>query len=109
MNEVCLIGRCGGDPEGRVLNSGSELARFSLATSENYQDGAGVWHTKTDWHTITAWNKQAEKVKLTVKKGSWVRVIGKLEYNEWTADDGQKKKFAQIRVIDLSAWEPKNQ
>ena len=38
VNKVILIGRLGSDPEIRVSQDGNKIARFSLATSETWND-----------------------------------------------------------------------
>ena len=38
VNKVILLGRLGGDPEVRVSQDGSKIARFSLATGESWKD-----------------------------------------------------------------------
>ena len=40
-NKVQLIGNLGNDPEIITLESGQKLAKFSLATNENYKDSDG--------------------------------------------------------------------
>ncbi len=36
VNKVILLGNLGSDPEVRHLENGSAVARFNIATSENY-------------------------------------------------------------------------
>ena len=38
VNKVTLIGNLGRDPEVRRLESGAVVAKFSVATNENYKD-----------------------------------------------------------------------
>ena len=76
INKVILLGNSGKDPETREIN-GKKLSKFSLATSEKYND-----KEYTSWHNIEAWGKTAEIVELYVKKGSQVLVIGKIKYDE---------------------------
>ena len=38
VNKVILLGRLGGDPEIRVSQEGTKIARFSVATSESWKD-----------------------------------------------------------------------
>ena len=38
VNKVILIGRLGSDPEIRVSQDGNKLAKFSIATSETWND-----------------------------------------------------------------------
>ena len=51
-NKVQLIGNLGNDPEIITLESGKKLAKFSLATNENYKNSNGEKQTKTDWHNV---------------------------------------------------------
>ena len=53
-NQVQLIGHLGADPEMKSLNSGSKVARFSLATSDYYKDKDGNKVSDTQWHKIIA-------------------------------------------------------
>ena len=38
VNKVILVGRLGSDPEIRVSQDGNKIARFSVATSESWND-----------------------------------------------------------------------
>ena len=40
-NKVQLIGYLGGTPEVKNTENGKKLARFSIATNENYRNAAG--------------------------------------------------------------------
>lgn len=53
-NYVHLLGNIGDEPKVTNLKSGKKVARFSLATNENYKDGNGEKQQLTDWHTIVA-------------------------------------------------------
>ena len=41
VNKVMLIGRLGNNPEIRFTNTGTAVANFNLATSENWNDKNG--------------------------------------------------------------------
>ena len=69
-NKVKLIGRLGVEPELVKFETGRTLARFTLATNENYKDKKGEWHELTQWHTINAWGKLADLVQRRDKKSS---------------------------------------
>ena len=62
-NKVLLIGNLGQDPEVMVLESGSKMARFSVATNETYKNGKGEKVTDTQWHQVVAWGKTADIVE----------------------------------------------
>ena len=56
-NKVQLIGNVGREPEIVNLESGKKLAKFSVATNENYKNGNGERITDTQWHNRVAWGK----------------------------------------------------
>lgn len=100
MNKTILIGNAGSEVEFKPLNSGDSVAEVSLATSENYKSG-GEWQTKTSWHSLVFWNKQAEKAQKQIGKGSLIALEGKLTYDSWTDDDGKKREKAKIVVLSF--------
>lgn len=105
LNKVMLIGRLGSDPDVRYTPSGTSVAKFNLATSENYTDKDGQRQEKTEWHRITVWGRQAENSGQYLKKGSQVYLEGSLRTNEWEDKDGNKRYTTEVnaqRVVFLS-------
>jgi len=105
VNKVILIGNVGKDPEIRDLESGVKLASFSLATNESYKDKAGEWQQNTEWHNITVWRAQAERVERQVKKGTKIYLEGKLATRKWQDKDGNDRYTTDVvanyfRVLD---------
>ena len=68
-NQILLIGRLGQDPEHRTLESGAEVVRFSLATSEIYKNKQGEKVEETQWHTCVAWRQLGVLYTTLPKKG----------------------------------------
>ena len=87
-NKVQLIGNVGREPEIVNLESGKKLAKFSVATNENYKNASGERVTDTQWHNIIAWGKTAELIEKYVNKGKEVGVEGKLTSRSWDDKDG---------------------
>ncbi len=98
VNKVTLIGRLGKDPEIRTLDSGTNIAKLSLATDESYKDKNGEWQTQTEWHTIILWRGLAERAEQTLKKGFLVYVEGKLTSRSWQDDKGNTNYITEIRA-----------
>lgn len=96
INKVTLIGNLGGDPEVRHLENGAMVARFSLATNENYKDKDGNWQNLTEWHNIVVWRELAERAEKQLKKGTMVYVEGKISYRKYTGQDGQERNVTDI-------------
>jgi single-strand DNA-binding protein len=93
MNQVCLIGRLGRDPELRVTQGGVSVAKFSLAVPR--RDEA----KSTDWLDVTCFGKTAEAVGEYLKKGAQVGISGRLRQDKWTAQDGQQRS----RIVVIAA------
>jgi len=100
-NNVQLIGHLGKDPEMKETSNGSKYAKFSLATSDSYKNQAGERITETQWHNIIFWGKAAEIAAQYLKKGSQCAVQGKLVYDNYEDNDGNKKYYTQIKGNEL--------
>lgn len=96
VNKVTLIGNLGRDPEVRRLDNGAAVAKFSVATSENYKDNMGNWQEKTEWHNVVAWRNLAEKAENGLKKGSMVYVEGRLSTRKWTDQNNIERRTTDV-------------
>lgn len=96
VNKVTLIGNLGKDPEVRRLENGVSVARFSLATNENYKDKAGEWQTQTEWHDVVVWRNLAERAETSLKKGMMVYVEGKLSTRTWQDQEGNNRRTTEV-------------
>ena len=86
VNKVILLGSLGRDPETRYMPNGEAVTNFSMATSENWKDKAGVKQERTEWHNVVAYRKLAEIMGEYLKKGSFVYIEGKLQTRKWEKD-----------------------
>ncbi len=107
VNSVTLIGNLGRDPELRKTpNGASSVCSFSIATTEKYNDKNGQKQEETEWHNITAWNKQADAMGQYLRKGSAVYIEGKLKTQSWE-DNGVKKFKTDIVVKNFQFLDSK--
>lgn len=106
-NKVRLIGRLGAQPEVVKLESGTMLAKFSIATNERYRSKDGDWQDLTQWHSITAWGGTAQRVSKLLQKGLEVLVEGKIVYNSYETKDGEKRFGTTIEMSDFLMLSPK--
>jgi single-strand DNA-binding protein len=100
-NKVQLIGNLGNAPEVKTLESGKKMARFSVATNENYRNAKGEKVTETQWHNLVAWGKVAEIVEKFLTKGKEVAIEGKLINRSYSDKEGNKKYITEIQVNEL--------
>jgi single-strand DNA-binding protein len=93
-NRIVLIGRLTRDPELRYLPSGAPVAGFTLAVDRPFKNQAG--ERETDFVTITTWRKLAEQASRYLDKGRLVAVEGRLQIRSYEAQDGQRRKVAEV-------------
>jgi len=96
VNKVLLIGRLGNNPEMRFTGSGSAVANFNLATSENWNDKNGQKQERTEWHRIVVWGKLAELCGQYLSKGRQCFVEGRLQTRSWDDKDGNKRYTTEV-------------
>ncbi len=96
INRVILVGNLGRDPEVRTLESGAKVAKFSIATTENYRDKNGEWQQMTEWHNVVAWRERAEQAERMFKKGALVYVEGKLTHRKYQDASGQDRYITEV-------------
>src|SRR6476620_2500512 len=100
-NRVQLTGNLGKDPEIKTFDGGGKLAKFSLATKEEFTNRNGERSSSTTWNNITAWGKIADRVEAELQKGSFVSVEGRIQTRNYTDKDGQKKYSTEIVANDI--------
>ncbi|MBY5958120.1 single-stranded DNA-binding protein [Membranicola marinus] len=96
INKVILVGNLGKDPEVRVLESGTKVAKFPMATNENYRDKNNEWQTVTEWHNVILWRYLAESAERQLKKGSLVYIEGKLTHRKYQDKDGNDRYVTEV-------------
>lgn len=106
-NNIILIGNVGKEPEFVNTTTGNSMLRFSLATNEYWKDQDGNRQTRTEWHNIVVFGKQAEYMRKAVSKGDLLAVSGRLRYNKWVDKNEQKRVTAQIYLDSVEYLTPK--
>lgn len=101
-NQVILVGSLGADPEARFTQSGRAVLNFRMATSEKWKDQGGAPKEKTNWHSCVVWGDKATEYAAHLKKGSYVRVEGKLETSTYDDKDGNKRHKTEVIVSHIS-------
>ena len=105
LNHIVIMGRLTRDPELRRTGSGLAVANFSVAVERDFKSEAG--EKETDFIDCVAWRNTAEFVSKYMKKGSMVAVSGRLQIRQWTDNDGNKRRTAEIVADNVYFGESK--
>ena len=112
LNRIQLLGHVGNDPESpdkAALADGRGVARFSLATNRRYTVRAtGERRDETQWHRITCFRNTARFVDQYIRKGTRVYVEGRVEYSEYTKQDGSKGYSTDIIADRVEFVDPRS-
>lgn len=99
MNKAILLGNVGRDPEMKTMESGTKMAKFSLATTmRRYKDQDG--NPQTEWHNLIAWGKLADIVEKYVTTGMQLYVEGNIRTRNWEKD-GIKRYMTEIHMENM--------
>jgi single-strand DNA-binding protein len=97
LNKVMIIGRLGADPELKYMPSGKGVANIRVATSERWKDRqSGDAKERTEWHSVTAYDKLAEIIAEYLRKGSQVYIEGSLRTRKWQDKEGKDRYTTEI-------------
>lgn len=96
MNHLSLQCRMVADPELKDTNSGTKVVNFRVAWSERYKEK----ETKL-FLECKAFSALAEHICKYFVKGQEIAVEGKLNTEEWTGQDGQKRSKVVLMVSSV--------
>ena len=94
LNHITIMGRLTRDPEMRRTGSGVAVTSFSLAVEDDFKGQDGT--KKTNFIDCVAWRNTAEFVNNYFTKGRMAVVSGKLDIREWTDNNGNKRRSAEV-------------
>jgi single-strand DNA-binding protein len=87
---MILEGNLTRDPESRITSTGSKVVSFDIASNRYYRkDDQQV--EEVMYIRMEAWGRTADVCEQYLKKGGWVRAVGRLKQDRWVSEDGQPK------------------
>lgn len=103
MNTVIIEGNLTRDPEMRYTPSGKAVTEFSVAVNE----GFGEKRT-TEYIDCQAWDRLAESVAETGRKGGHLTVVGRLTVDTWNdRETGRKRKAMKVTARAVAIEPPR--
>jgi single-strand DNA-binding protein len=107
LNSVELIGWLGNDTELKTIGAKSKVRSFSVATKRMTGNASSGYGFESEWMTVEAWDKLAERCAKNLSRGSRVLVRGSLLTQSW--DDkqtGVKRYKTVVRASDCVVLSP---
>lgn len=97
LNQITIMGRLTRDPELRYTKEGAAVASFTLAVERDFKDGNN--NRQTDFIDCIAWRQTGEFISKYFAKGQMAAVSGRLQFRDWTDNNGNKRRSAEV-VVD---------
>ncbi len=109
LNLTIVEGNLTREPELLYTKSGNSVCKFDIAVNSNFKQKESEYH-EVSFITVNVWNKLAEVCATYLKKGSFVRIRGRLKQQSWVSKDGSKKQKIVImaETIDFLSSRTKN-
>ena len=95
LNHITIMGRLTRDPELRRTGSGVAVASFTVAVDRDF-GGRDGGEKETDFIDCVAWRQTGEFVSKYFTKGRMIVVSGRLQIRNWTDNDGNKRRTAEV-------------
>lgn len=95
LNKIMIMGRLTRNPELRHTQTGTPVAKLSLAVERDFKDKQ-TGTRAADFIEVVAWRGEGEFVSRYFTKGRMAVVEGRLQMRDWTDKDGVKHRIAEV-------------
>lgn len=106
FNKVVLVGNLTRDIELRYAQSGSAIANTAIATSRKFTQN-GERKEEVCFIDITFFGRSAEVANQYLRRGSKILVEGRLNFDQWVAQDGSKRSKHSVIVETMQMLDSK--
>ena len=106
LNKVILVGNLTRDIELKYTQSGSGIANASIATSRKFTQN-GEKKEEVCFVDITFFGRSAEIANQYLRKGSKILVEGRLKFDQWVDQNGQKRSKHSVIVETMQMLDSK--
>jgi len=101
LNIVVLAGRLTRDVDLRETTSGTAVANMSLAVNHWWRTADGARRQEAVFVDLVAWGGLAKICATNLRKGSPVLVRGRLQYNQWETEGGERRSRLRVVVEEI--------
>ena len=105
-NKIILVGNCTKDGELKYTNGGSAIYNNSIATSRKFTSN-GEKKEEVCFVDFTAFSRVGEVCNQYLRKGSKILIEGRLNFDQWEDQQGQKRSKHSVNVETMQMLDSK--
>ena len=102
FNKIILVGNLTRDPQLSYTPANTAVCKFGIATSRRWKDRDGNDREDVCFVDCTLFAKSAEVFNQYMKKGRPVLVEGRLQFQQWTTPEGDKRSKHEVIVDNFT-------
>ena len=108
FNKVIMIGNLSRDIEMKYTQGGLAIAKSSIATNRKFKSQQGEQKEEVCFIDITLFGRSAEVANQYLRKGSKIMIEGRLVFEQWNDQNGQKRSKHTVTVDQMSMLDSKS-
>ena len=107
FNKIVILGNLTRDIEMKFTSSGLAVANTAIASTKKFKAQDGTQKEEVMFVNITFFGRIAEIAQQYLRKGSKVLVEGRLKFDKWTDQNGQKHSKHSVSVETMQMLDTK--
>ena len=107
-NKIVLVGNLTRDIDIRFSQAGLAIAKSAIATSRKFKSNTGEQKEEVCFIDITFFGRSAEIAHQYLRKGSKILLEGRLSFEQWNDQNGQKRSKHSVIVENMQMLDSKN-
>ena len=104
LNSILIEGNLVRDAELRTTPKGTAVCTFPISSKRFYKQDTGL-EKEVSFFNVEAWSKLAESAGNSGRKGSPVRIVGRLRQDRWQ-DKNEKSQSKVVIVAEHIEFRP---
>ena len=106
MNKLTIIGNLTRNPELRTTTNGVNVCSFTVAVNRRARQGEPQ---QADYFDVSAWRERGEICAKYLEKGKKVCVVGAVEVETYTANDGTFRAKMKVTADEVEFLSPRTE
>jgi single-strand DNA-binding protein len=102
FNKIIIMGNLTRDPQLSYLPSQTPVVEFGLAANHKYKGSDGQMREDVCFVDCRCYGPRAETISKYCQKGRPLMVEGRLQFDQWEAQDGSKRSKHRIFVENFT-------